>query len=299
MNNLPIDQIDIKELLDTLDIQYTESGKNVSNDWIGVTCPFCSDSSNHLGINVQSKLISCFKCGKKGSILHYLKEHLYSYSKALKLVEKAIPRELRSFIQEKTNTLVDRVSLPKNCTKEILKPHEIFLKSRGYKPKKMYKKYNLYSVGATGYWNNRIIVPIYRFGRLVTFTSIDISKESDNRYIHESEEKSIMHCKQLLYGEEFCNRRKVKVVEGHFDRYRIGDGCVCVFGTKVTPEQIKLLSRYDEVIIIFDGDDDGRKAAERLSNELSAHCKVTLVLLHDGDDPDKLGKLDIKLIRGM
>lgn len=297
-NNLPIDQVDVKELLDSLGIRYTERGKNVSNDWIGVSCPFCGDNSNHLGINIHSKLVSCFKCGKKGSVLHYLSEYLYSYQKALKLVESAIPRELRSFITEKTNSTVERVSLPDNCTREILPAHAKYLISRKYKPEKLYKKYNLYSVGPVGEWKNRIIVPIYRFGKLVTFTSIDVSVESELRYKHLSEEKSIMHCKQLLYGEEFTNRRKVIVVEGHFDKYRFGDGTVNTFGTKVTAEQKILLSRYEEVAICFDGDEDGIKSGTELAEDLSAFTVVNIYYLPEGLDPDKLNKKQIKLVKG-
>jgi len=33
-------------------IPYTEKGKNVGREWIGMKCPFHDDVSNHLGFNL-------------------------------------------------------------------------------------------------------------------------------------------------------------------------------------------------------------------------------------------------------
>lgn len=297
--NLPIDQIDVKELLDTLKIEYTESGKNVSNGWIGVQCPFCWDESNHLGINIENKTCSCFNCGHTGTIIGYLAEVLYSYQTAKKVIEKAIPRELKSFIQEKINTTV-KVELPLHCTKRILKQHGEYLKSRGFNPFKLYKKYGLLSVGENSEfkWQNRIIIPIYRYGKLVTFTSIDTCKDSEIRYLHEKKEQSIIHCRQLLYGEE-RTKGKAILVEGIFDLWRIGDGTINTFGTQVTKEQKLLLSKYDEVIIASDGDEAGLKMAEIVGNDLAAFTNVRVVDLPWGKDPDKLKKKHIKYLRSL
>lgn len=300
MNNLPIDQIDVKELLDTLKIEYTERGKNVSEGWIGVQCPFCDDQSNHLGINIINKTISCWNCGKTGTILQYLAEKLYSYQQAKKIVEKAIPRELKTFIEERTNTNIQRVELPSNYTKKILKQHGKYLVSRKFDPVKLYKKYGLLSVGLNSEpkWQNRIIVPIYRYGKLVTFTSIDVYEDSIQRYNHEKKERSIIHCKELLYGEERA-KRKVIVVEGLFDAWRIGDGAIPTFGVKVTKEQKLLLSKYEEVIFAGDGDEDGYRMAEETGNELAAFTNVRIVDLPWEKDPDKLKRKHVKYLRSL
>jgi DNA primase len=108
-----------------------------------------------------------------------------------------------------------------------------------------------------------------------------------------------MHCKQVLYNENNCNRRSVIVVEGLFDAFRFGDGCVCTFGTKVTAEQKILLSRFEDVKVVFDGDDDGRKSGQQLADDLSAFTKTTIIYLDDGDDPDSLSEKQIKQIKEM
>lgn len=300
MSNLQIDQVDIRSILNSLGISYSEKGKNVSENWIGVPCPFCGDVTNHFGINLVSKRCSCFRCGKKTNIIVYLSEILYSKQKAYKIVEEAIPRELRSFISEKINSNVQKVKLPIGAGFIINEQTRLFLKSRKYDAFKLCKKYKLRLCreDAQYEWRNRIIVPIHRFGKLVTFTSIDVTGKEEIKYKHLSEEKSIIHCKQLLYGEEFNkDKRKVIVVEGIFDKFRMGEGSVCTFGTKVTKEQKLLLSRYKEVKICFDGDKPGREAAQQLADDLSGFTSVSIIDLPDDIDPDKLNKQKIEFIK--
>ena len=51
-----VQNLDAEEILDDLGLSYTSQGKNVSEGWIGIQCVFpdCDDTSNHLGINLQS-----------------------------------------------------------------------------------------------------------------------------------------------------------------------------------------------------------------------------------------------------
>ena len=61
------------------DIAYSTEGKNVTENWVNIECPFpfCDDSvlhSNHLGINLESKLFSCWICGEKGGMDRLIQE---------------------------------------------------------------------------------------------------------------------------------------------------------------------------------------------------------------------------------
>lgn len=46
-------------------IPYWTEGKNMTKDWVSVTCPFCSDTSNHGGFNIVKGYYNCWKCGPK------------------------------------------------------------------------------------------------------------------------------------------------------------------------------------------------------------------------------------------
>ena len=291
-----LSNIDIREVLDDIGIFYTESGKNVSSGWIGTTCCFCGDESNHLGICLSSPVISCFKCGKTGNYLTYLIEELQSFDKALDILQKHTSRELRQF-EGSIKERAIKVELPKEANRIISPYHAGYLQNRGFNPIELTEKYNLHFTGPIGKWKNRIIVPVMRNYRLLTYTSIDISENAVIRYLHLSEEESSIHVKELLFGIEYTNKTVCCVVEGLFDMLRIGDGAVCSFGTKVTSEQKRLLSRFRKVIIAFDGDEAGRTAGEKLANDLSVFTDVEILDLPDGKDPDTLSKTDIKFIQ--
>jgi DNA primase len=293
---LHLDSIDIREVLDDLNIHYTEAGKNVSDGWIGVSCPFCNDQSNHLGVNLIHKTVSCFKCGTSGTVIKYLAEELRSFNKAISVLGDAVPRELRSFDTQARERSV-KVELPKEAHRKITKYHAGYLVGRNFDPMEIGDLYNLHYCGPLGNWANRIIVPIVRQYRLVTFTSVDISDDTNIRYKHLGKEDSIIHAKEWLFGLEHTDGHSVIVVEGLFDMMRIGPGAVCTFGTKVTPEQIKLLSKFNVVKVLFDGDDAGRVNGDRLANNLAPFCDVRLFTMPEGDDPDKLSKDDIRQIK--
>lgn len=293
---IQIESVDIREVLEDLNIHYTETGKNVSSGWIGTSCPWCDDVSNHLGINLESKIVTCFKCGSSGNIINYLAEELNSFAKALDILRSSVPRELKSFTTSEKERSV-YVELPKEASTKITPYHAGYIESRNFDYEQLTKMYSLHFVGPVGKWKNKIIVPFIKNYKLITFTSIDISDETEIRYNHLAKEKSIIHVKEWLFGIEHTNKRQVIVTEGFFDMCRFGYGAVCTFGTTVTSEQKKLLSKFDIVKIVFDGDDAGRSGAEKLANDLSLFCDVRIFDIPDGLDPDKLSEKEIKYIK--
>ncbi len=300
-NDLQLEFVDIRSVLDAVGVSYSESGKNVSNGWVGVQCPMpgCGDISNHMGINLGSPVISCYNCGTTGNYLTYLAAEVGSWGKAIDILKEHTPRELKVYSDIGQEGLVTHVDLPPEATKIPTKYHIQYLKGRGFDPKKLDVIYDLYYCGPSGDWANRIIAPIYSRNKLITFTSIDIAKDSYLRYKHLSKEKSIIHCKNHLYGIEQAVGRSVLTVEGYFDKLRIGPGCICTFGTQTTPQQLKLLSRFSKVFIAFDGDSPGRIAAKKLGYNLSAFTEVEIIHLPEGKDPDTLDPKDIKELQNM
>jgi DNA primase len=299
-NNL--EYVDIQAILDDLNIPYTTKGKNVSQGWIGTQCPFpgCEDHSNHLGLCLDSPVVSCFSCGKSGNYLSYLAAKLNSWTKAVAVIEKHTPLELKRKQTYLKENKVSQVLLPEEATKTPTKYQKQYIEGRGYDLKELETLYDFYYCGPIGNWKNRIIIPIYQNNRLVTFSSIDIAPNSKLRYKHESEERSILHCKELLYGmDQIINYDVVLVVEGFFDKARIGQNCVATMGTLVTEQQIKLLTRFKKVITAFDGDSAGRKNSKKIADNLSVFTEVERVFLPDNSDPDSLEYNDIKELQNM
>ncbi len=301
--NLPLDQVDIREVLDDLGIDYSSAGKNVSSGWIGVTCPDpgCGDTTTHLGICLTSPVISCFSCGMTGNYITYLAKELGNFNQALEIIRKHIPKELRAIVAyDEAESFITKVEVPKGASTKITPYHKEYFIERDFPNwKELSQKHNFLFMGPVGKWKNRIIAPMFRNGRIITFTSVDISDESDLRYKHEKKELSIVHAKDYLLGLEHAKGSVCVVVEGFFDRLRVGDGCVATLGAQVTEAQKRLLIKFDRVITLFDGDEPGRKGAKRLANDLAPFTEVTRIDLDEGTDPDDLGEEDLDELRNI
>ena len=58
---------DVYEYLDDRGLVYSEEGDNVSEGWVNITCPFCGDDKNHMGINLRSKYFHCWICNESSN----------------------------------------------------------------------------------------------------------------------------------------------------------------------------------------------------------------------------------------
>lgn len=291
-----LDSLDVLEVLDELGIDYSESGKNIGSGWVGITeCPWCGDTGNHLGVNLDHKGISCFKCGQTGSLLTYL-SNVVGFRKANNTIQSMLPRELTIRLQDVYQSNVEIVKLPIMAKEGLLPPHAQYLRKRGFDPDYLSKTFHLHSVGPVGDFPNCIILPIYIRRKLVTFTSIHIGKYIEDRYIHCSKEKSIAHTKELLYMEERA-KNTIYPCEGIFDAWRLGLGAVPLWGTKFTQAQVKALSKYQRIVIVGDGDNSGYKFNRKLSAELAPYAEVKYIDLPEGVDPDDLTKEEIAYIK--
>ncbi|MGV8123959.1 MAG: toprim domain-containing protein [Candidatus Xenobiia bacterium LiM19] len=79
------------------------------------------------------------------------------------------------------------------------------------------------------------------------------------------------HIQQHIIGDTGDGSEPVLLVEGYFDMLsalQAGFPCVCTLGASPTKEQKKELARIQNLIICYDNDESGRKAAEELALEL-------------------------------
>ncbi|MBA2378075.1 MAG: DNA primase [Blastocatellia bacterium] len=101
------------------------------------------------------------------------------------------------------------------------------------------------------------------------------------------------HLYGLFQSKDAIRKKKFAIlVEGYLDLialYQFGITNVAAsLGTAFTPEQAKLLSRFTKRIVInYDGDSAGIKAARRAIDELlPLDFEVKVLVLPDGQDPD-------------
>ena len=299
MKNLKllIESFDIEKYLQSKGVSYSSHGKNVKQGWIGTRCLWCSDHSNHLGINLDSKSISCWKCPTKGTVLKLImKIENLSMENALIVLKEfsAISLLAEKFHRNLSTIHSSELKFDPGFTTDIMPYCRRFLESRNFDPDFLFKKYKLMSAPITGKYKYCLIVPYYSFNTPLTFIARHTARKM---YFNCPEEECVDSNKQLLYGQESC-KDTVIVVEGVTDQWRIGDGSVALSGTKYTPRQVELLSDFSQVFILFDPEQEAQENAEKLQYLLANHCHEVIVLdLGVDHDPAELSPEDVKVLR--
>ena len=293
----------IISLFEKYSIDYWEEGKNVTIGWINTTCPLCEDSSNHMGVNIGSLQISCWKCGRKGSFA-YLLSILTGYPK------DAIKVEIEVF---SSSLIVDS----EQQIREILKteeeePEEKEVVFSGKLPKHMVsvetadfwlledymhrRKIALSTlmnhncgVCQVGKYMNRLIIPVYFEGDLVGFQAADLTGRAELKYKADTV-KSLIKNYFYRWDEYNVNVGYLVVTEGVLDAWRLGGNVVASFGTSLSKIQKRRLInlRLKKLIFAFDG--EAYLDTLRLSEEFSPFIDETFVVQFPGkEDPDSLG----------
>ena len=146
-------------------------------------------------------------------------------------------------------------------------------------------------------FRDRLMFPIIDVrGNVIGFGG-RIMKKDDNaaKYLN-SPETLIFNKRKNLFGLNVAKKTKhpyMILVEGYMDAialHQYGFDCaVASLGTSLTEEHAVLLSRYTEnVILIYDGDEAGQRAAQRAIPMLEkAGLSVKVLQLKDAKDPDE------------
>jgi hypothetical protein len=188
----------VREYLEDRGIPFRTEGKNIAAGWIGIECPFCGDSSNHLGIKETG--FNCWRCGTKGHIAKLISMlescNLYQAYGIVKTFDSATAlTDLKRDIRKR---LGDNI-LPVEASKDFPDVHLNYLLNRGFDPTELITKYNLLACYTTGSYKFRVIIPVIENGHIVNFTAMAVSGQQP-KYIHCSNEKSIIPMKECLYN---------------------------------------------------------------------------------------------------
>ncbi len=150
-------------------------------------------------------------------------------------------------------------------------------------------------------FRGRLIFPIYSLtGKPIAIGGRIIEDNKKiAKYINSSETnffKKGNNLYNLNKARRISNKYdEVYLVEGYMDVIKLYDNqifnCVANLGTALTNKQIVLLGQFfSEIIICFDGDDSGYKAALRAAENsfkfLQPEKQISFLFLPNGEDPD-------------
>lgn len=220
--------------------------------------------------------------------------------------EKIIKRYVLGFANKEPNHLY--VTLKDQFTNEVLEKAGLILKTQ--------------KGDYIDRFRNRIVIPIQdENGDIVAFGARAIEEGQNPKYLNSSD--SIIYNKsRLLYGLYFAKESirqsdSVIIMEGYFDVISAQahgiENCVASCGTSLTPDHIKLISRYSKsrrIYLGFDTDSAGIRATQRgaeiikeaftglgnvkqfdesyiSSNNDKYACEIRVITPPEGKDPDE------------
>jgi DNA primase len=145
-------------------------------------------------------------------------------------------------------------------------------------------------------FRDRIIFPIIDIHQRVIGCGGRSLDDSLPKYLN-SPDTPVYHKGQTLYGlnvaKDACRQKgSAFVVEGYFDVLALHchgiRNVVATLGTALTRQQVRVMKGYArEMILVFDSDEAGIKAAERsLSLFVEEKVEARILILPEGKDPD-------------
>ena len=295
-------------------------GKN----FFGV-CPFHDDSNPSMCVSREKQIYTCFSCHATGNVFTFLMnyEHM-DFRETLRYLGEKVGVDVSSVHIAKKNTKFDpfydaysfslkyfqnnllskagvnaRNYLAKrNIDDSVIKEFEIGLSldtSDDLTKLLTSKKYDLASLNQIGLssdardvYIDRIMFPLYDLtGRVVGFSGRIYKDNGLNKYLNTKETPIFKK------GKEECRLKKsVIVMEGFMDVIRASTigvrNTVALMGTALTHEQLQLLKRLsNNIILCLDGDDPGVHATLSIGDMLLEEgLEPKVLVLPNPDDPD-------------
>jgi len=315
------DATDFETVLSFYGIDYKGKGEQLT-----ISCPFHNEKTPSCKVHSGKKVFNCFGCGAGGNVLEFIvmKEHgnpkdSADFRKgALKAVEimgdtDRMGQKSRSEHSTMTKTSQTTSHNPssqksQNLDDSRLKENKVlefaltpdskhrFLENRGLTQAQI-------SEFGLGYQNrgmmkNRIVFPIHNENNeLIAYSGRWVDEEvpkGEMRYkLPEGFYKSLVLYNLNRVITQFPNTKHIVIVEGFWSAIRLhtaGIPVVSCFGTSLSNEQMALLKKVgiEQVTLLFDGDDAGRKGIENTLPSLTATFFVKTLYLDEGIKPDSM-----------
>ena len=288
--------MNIIQLLQDYNIDYSTSGAHTSRGWVNVVCPWCSNNGSigqHMGIHLSANACNCWKCG----------------SHKIVLTIASIINESEAFTATLLKRYVDvsftKESVVKSAQLALIKPsgltsltanHKKYLFKRGFDADELESKWKLQSTGVLSRvgsisYKHRIYIPYFWNNELVTFDSRDVTNQSMNKYQACPVDREVMHRKSILYGNQSAWTDVGICVEGCADVWRFGDLAFATSGITFTSAQVRLIAKtFKTVYIVYDYEVQAQVQARKLKAELRMRGVKAEVIGMTNGDPAEMTK---------
>lgn len=284
--------IDYISLFEDYSVDYALEGSNIGNNYIGLHCPWCDDTSYHGGVPRGGyKSFSCWRCGS-----HSLEATL-SRMMGLKNISEILAKYEDDSIQVQTQDrhliYPDRKVIVPGA--ELQWYHKTYLENRRYDSEFVEKEFGVKGTDPLSKEGPRVYFPIVYQKEIVSYQGRSIRKDAKYKYLVASPDYEKRFHKHVLYNIDNCKSDTVVMVEGIFDVMRLGKYDVCAsFGTSFMAEQLLLLKPYKRIFMLYDSEGPAQEKAKKAANMITniTRGEVYNVNLGTGGDPDDLSNED-------
>jgi DNA primase len=278
-------------------------------------------------VNIAKNVFKCFSCGAKGNILDFVAamEGCTARDAALKLkgwflVEESAQQETVRPEARKTEP-EDRqapggvINPPLGFQLRVDHGHP-YARERGLSRETL----EVFGAGfclSKGTFSGRFVIPLHNEQwELIGYVGRALDEQIEPKYLLPSNEKGF-YKSHLLFNlnrileegfktHERCDLpfdNAVVIVEGFFSTMRLWEmgvsWCVSILGSSLSAQQEDLLCKYfRRAILLFDGDDAGRRATDDCLIRLGKRLWVTAISLADGLQPDSLPEESVTSLLG-
>ncbi|HKV87830.1 MAG TPA: DNA primase [Candidatus Dormibacteraeota bacterium] len=150
----------------------------------------------------------------------------------------------------------------------------------------------------TDFFAERLVIPIRdERSQPLAFTARTVRADEQRKYINSRETPAYIKGRVIfgldLARDEITRRGHAVLMEGQFDvitAHQFGVGnAVASSGTALTEDQVRLLKRFtDELLLVFDPDKAGRAAMRKAAPMAAGHgMRTRVIALPDSMDPDQ------------
>lgn len=257
-------------------IHLTEGHKHCRPGWVNMQCPFCTGNPGyHLGFCLQDGYFKCWRCGYhpvRKVLSRLLNKPPFEIGKLLeKYGGYSFSSEL--IVAKKKNV---SCTLPDHCAPLSEKQRE-YLLGRGFCPDYLQKEWGLLGASPVSKlgkydYRNRIIIPIFWGGQLVSFQGRFPFEVPLGRAKYKAcpQEYEVREHQTILYGRQEKWKDSIYIVEGVADVWKLGpEYAAATFGIDFTLQQVReICNHFSRVVVLFDSDPQAVKQAQKLVWEL-------------------------------
>lgn len=263
---------------------------------IAGTCPFCNWKRTSFYVSPVNGLYMCHYCGEKGGPVTLVSKILgVTYDKAVETLDRNFSITVHDE-EEYHEPVVADIQLPTEfrplagkSSSRAAKQYLSYARSRNL-DEEILTKYNI-GYCAAGYYCGRIIVPVYAYGKVVSFVARAISKKAEKKVLTPPGNEQYSY---LFNLDNIMGRSEVIVVEGVFDALSMPDMAVASFGKKITLKQSNLLRKAGVKKVIFCFDEDAMDETLKFAQQNWMTFDTYIVELPKNEDPSSLGPVAMK-----